>query len=84
MPDSLTFLNMSDQDGNLKIYIPQQYAPNASTTLTVFGPDIFDDNVGMSNFFTGTRTLSTYLFWAIFLFAIYRMGHNIYLELRQR
>lgn len=83
LPVALEFLDATDVNGNLAVDLPDSWRGNASSSFVVFGPAMFTTNSAMAGFFGSVRDFSTYLFYFLFLFAVYTMGKKVYLEIRE-
>jgi len=81
LPDGLSFLTPADENGDISVNFPRQWAGTATTSIVIFGPGLVGS--AGTTFFTGTRTLSTYLMWGIFIFGIYKMAKRIYEEFQE-
>jgi len=85
LPTGLTYISKYiDSKGNLTINIPNDFENQSSTTrVVIFGESIFREPDGgeLDLFFGFIRSLSTYLIWGAFIFAIWNFGKRVYDDL---
>jgi len=85
LPTGLTYIsNFIDSSGNLTIHIPNDFKTQSSTTpVVIFGESVFREPEGgaLDLFFGFIRSLSTYLIWGAFIFAIWNFGQRVYDDL---
>ena len=77
-----SFFKLVDENNNIVVSLPVSVF-GSDKTFVLFGPSILGDNQAMIDFFDDIRSLSTYFFYALFFFALYRMSKGIYKEIRE-
>ena len=85
LPSELTWLTPVDSNGDLYITIPAGLTGSGtSSKVVLFGDSIFKNgNAEVAAVFAHLRVISKYFLWFGFIWAVYRMGRNIYEELAE-
>lgn len=80
LPEELEWIDFTDGEGNVYIYVPSAWA-GTSTPMLIWGTDVFvPDGSPQKTFFGHIRTLLKYLLYAAFVYALYNLGEDIYNE----
>lgn len=80
LPSELSWIEMSDESGNVNLYMPAEWSGGSTTTIPVWGPAIFESNNQVKNLFAGVRALSTYTIWVLIILYVIRVGMALYEE----
>lgn len=85
LPSELTWLTPVDSNGDLFITMPAGLTGSGtSSKVVLFGDSIFKNgNAEVAAVFAHLRVISKYFLWFGFIWAVYRMGQNIYEELTE-
>lgn len=85
LPSELAWLTPVDSNGDLYITVPAgMTGTGTSSKVVLFGDSIFKNgNAEVAAVFAHLRVISKYFLWFGFIWAVYRMGRNIYEELTE-
>jgi len=79
LPNELNFLDITDENGDVILNLPNAWFNGATTTFLVFGSnDFLTGSTGMATFFANLRILSKYLIYLATLLYVISLGKNIY------
>lgn len=83
LPTELSWLNITDGNGNVYLQFPKEWTGNASNTaMLIWGTDLFTPaNSTRATIFENIKNLSKYLLWAAWIFMIWGLGQDIYNEI---
>lgn len=79
LPADLSGLDIKDGNGNVKVNIPTSWS--ASSSITLWGTDVWEANQNLTNFFAFIRVLSKYLLWTLFIGGVLNFGQKVYKEI---
>lgn len=74
LPSQLNWL--LGENGKFYLYIPSAWGGTTSS-IEVWGSDIWGTNTATTNIYASIRFLSTYLEWTIFLFSLYGLAQEV-------
>lgn len=78
LPSNLSWLAIGDVYGNITLDIPALYAGAATTTWTVWGPNLWGNTGAINTMLAHWKALTVYLLWAIWiLLGIYELANKI-------
>lgn len=86
LPDSLSWLDMSDSSGNIHATIPKQLLHSSTDySFLIFGADMFGTSTSTPRLFIAHfRGITPFLSWLALLFAVIYLGHSIYEDLSNK
>lgn len=79
LPTELEPINFLDVNGNVKVNLPTEWS--ASSSITLWGKDVFESTSALTLLFAFIRALTKYGLWAGFIFGVWYVGHDIYDEI---
>jgi len=83
LPENIAWLELADENNDITIPVPAGWNRGTSTRVVIWGDSIFvHGDPSLADVFAKIRALSTYLIWAGFIFAIWKLGEDIYNDLR--
>lgn len=77
LPADLAFLDIADNDGNISLTLPSQFF-DSTTTIPIWGEQIYGENEGVENAIGNIKSLSKYLLWVLFIFEIMAIGWKVW------
>lgn len=84
LPSNIAWLDLTNENNDITLELPSAWSNGSSSEIVVFGDSIFKNtNSRLSLFFSNVRALTTYLYWGVFIFGIWRLGRRLYYELNE-
>jgi len=82
LPEGLAWLDTRNENGTINLELPGDWK-EGSQSIPIWGKDVFEDPSipALANFWTNIRTLTSYIFYALFIWSIWELGHDIYDEI---